>query len=102
MKFVSQISGATPTQMLSLAAAVNKALRGECCNVGAVSVAAGATSATITDPRCAAGRTAMLLPLDANAAAANWYLSAMGKGSMTFTFTSAPGAAAFNYIIFGE
>jgi len=101
--FVPQVAAATPAQMLQIAAAVNKALRGECANVGRVTAASGTSSVTIQDPRCRAGRLAMLIPLNAAAAAAAWYLSSMTQGSMTFSFTAALGGDAdFGYAFLGD
>ena len=101
--FVSQTSQATPGQMLALAAAVNKALRSETANIGSVKVAAGASSVTITDPRCRFGRLAVLIPLDANAAGVSWYLSNMQQDTMTFTFGGALGGAAdFGFAFLGD
>lgn len=101
--FVSQIAEATPGQMLALATAVNKALRGETANIGRVTVAAGETDVTIQDPRCRYGRLALLVPLDANAAAVSWYLSDMQLDSMTFTFdTALAGDAEFGFAFIGD
>ena len=101
--FVPQIAQATPAQMLQIATAVNKALRGECANVGRVTAASGASSVTIQDPRCRAGRLAMLIPLDATAAGVQWWLTAMTQGSMTFGFVTALGAdAEFGFAFIGD
>lgn len=101
--FVAQISETTPAQMLALAAGVNKALRGETASTGSFSLAAGATSVTLTDPRCRAGRLALLIPLNAAAAGLQWWLSSMGQGSMAFSFSTAPAAAAqFGYALIGD
>ena len=100
--FVTQRAEATPQQMLSLAVGVNAALRGDTANIGRVSCAAGATSVTVRDARCREGRLAMLIPLDANAAAAAWWLSSMTQGSMTFNFKTAPGACSFGWALVGD
>lgn len=100
--FVAQRADAGPSQMLSICAAVNKALRAETASIGRVTVAAGVTTVTITDPRCRYGRLAILIPLDAAAAAAHWYLSNMTQEQMTFTFTSAPGASEWGYAFLGD
>ena len=101
--FVSQISQATPAQMLALAVGVNKALRSETANIGLVMAAAGSSSVTVQDPRCRAGRLALLIPLNAAAAGLQWWLSAMGQGSMAFSFTTAPASAAqFGYALIGD
>lgn len=101
--FVAQRADASPAQMLALAAGVNKALRGETASTGSFSLAAGATSVTLTDPRCRAGRLALLIPLNAAAAGLQWWLSSMGQGSMAFSFSTAPAAAAqFGYALIGD
>lgn len=100
--FVPQVPASTPAQMLALAVGVNAALRGDTANIGRVSCAAGATSVTVRDARCRAGRMAILIPLDANAAAASWWLSSMTQGSMTFSFKTAPGACSFGWALVGD
>lgn len=100
--FVPHISEASPAQMLRLAVGVNSALRGDTANVGHVNCAAGATSVTVKDKRCRAGRLAILIPLDATAAGAVWWLSEMTRDSMTFSFASAPGECAFGWALIGD
>ncbi len=100
--FVAQVTEATGKQMLALAVGVNAALRGDTANIGRVSCAAGATSVTVRDARCRAGRLALLIPLDESAAAASWWLSSMTQGSMTFRFKSAPGACLFGWALVGD
>ena len=101
--FVAQTNGSGSAQMLQIAAAVNKALRGETANVGTVTAAAGSAKVTVQDPRCRYGRLALLIPLDAEAAAAAWHLSDMTQGSMEFTFGAALGAdATFGWALIGD
>ena len=105
--FVPQVSAATPAQMLAIAAAVNKALRGETANTGTVTAAAGSVKVTVQDPRCRYGRLAILIPLNAAAAGVQWYLDVandgMTQGSMTFTFSAALGAdAEFGWALIGD
>ncbi len=101
--FVPQIASSEPSQMLRLVAGVNGALRGETANTGRVAVASGSTSVAIQDSRCRAGRLAILIPLNAAAAGLSWHLSAMTRGSMTFTFLSAPSSAAsFGWALLGD
>ena len=101
--FVAQISEANPAQMLALATAVNKALRSETASIGRVVAFSGETEMEIQDPRCRAGRLAMLIPLDATAAGVRWYLKSMKQGSMTFGFVAAPGAdAEFGFAFLGD
>ena len=101
--FVPQVPASTPAQMLALAAGVNKALRGETASTGRVTVGAGETSVTVSDPRCRAGRLAQLIPLDAAAAGLQWHLSGMTQGSMTFAFVAAPASdAEFGYVLLGD
>lgn len=100
--FVSQVPASTPAQMIALAVGVNAALRGDTANTGRVTCAAGETSVTVKDSRCRAGRLAFLIPLDAAAASAVWWLSDMTHDSMTFSFTSAPGACSFGWALIGD
>ena len=100
--FIPQTPDTSPQRGLALAAAVNAALRGDCANTGLLSVDAGATSATVQDARCRAGRLALLIPLNAQASALNWHLAGMTRGSMTFAFSPAPSADAdFGWAIIG-
>lgn len=101
-KYVSQIDKPTPAQMLALAVAVNAALRGETTNTGVLEVAAGQTEVTVQDARCRAGRLALLIPMDAAAAAVDWWLADMTRNSMTFEFSSAPGACRFGWALMGD
>ena len=103
MAFVPQIATADPAQMLRICAGINSALRGETASTGMASAASGATSMTVHDSRCRAGRLAVLVPLNAAAAGLSWHLAAMTRGSMTFTFTSAPTAqASFGWALLGD
>lgn len=100
--FVPQAPASSPAQMLALAAGVNAALRGDTANIGRVECAAGEASVTVRDGRCRAGRLAILIPLDAAAASAVWWLSDMTKDQMTFSFASAPGACSFGWALIGD
>ena len=101
--FVAQISQATPAQMLALATGVNKALRSETASIGRVTAASGSSSVTIQDPRCRAGRLAILIPLDATAAGVAWWLDDMTQDSMTFGFGGALGGdAEFGFAFIGD
>lgn len=100
--FVPHITEPSPVQMLRLAVGVNSALRGDTANVGRLNCAAGETSVTVKDKRCRAGRLAILIPLDATAAGAVWWLSEMTRDSMTFSFSTAPGACSFGWAIIGD
>ena len=99
--FVPHTGEATPRQMLALSAAVNAALRGESASTGTLDIAEGQASATVRDSRCRAGRLALLIPLDEKAAAVRWHLAAMERGSMRFSFSSAPGACRFGWVLTG-
>ena len=90
---------ATPEQMTALALAVNGAIAGETLNTGTFT--AGAGDKTVRDPRCRAGRVAMLVPLNADAAGMTWFLSAMTRGTMTFTI-SGTGTGSWEWLIFGS
>lgn len=90
---------ATPEQMTALALAVNGAIAGETLNTGTFS--AGAGDKTVRDPRCRAGRVAMLVPLNADAAGMTWCLSSMTRGEMTFTLAGS-GTGSWAWLIFGS
>ena len=103
--FVPQIASNGPAQMLAIAAAVNKALRGECANTGTFVLAAGSSTVTITDPRCRNGRLAILIPLNAQAAALQGWqdMDETTEGSLTFKFATTPSYAAdFGYAFIGD
>ena len=101
--FVALIPHPNPAQMLALATGVNDALRGHTATTGSFTLAAGATSINVTDPRCRAGRLALLIPLNAAAAGLQWWLSSMGQGSMAFGFSAAPASAAkFGWALIGD
>lgn len=90
---------ATPEQMTALALAVNGVIAGETLNTGTFT--AGAGDKTIRDPRCRAGRVAMLVPLNADAAGMTWFLATMTRGTMTFTISGA-GTGSWVWLIFGS
>ena len=90
---------ATPEQMTALALAVNGAIAGETLNTGTFT--AGAGDKTVRDPRCRAGRVAMLVPLNADAAGRTWFLSSMTRGEMTFTLAGS-GTGSWAWLIFGS
>ena len=102
-RFIPQSPAPTPRQMLALASGLNAALRGDCANTGLLEVPAGASSAEVRDSRCRAGRLALLIPLDSEAADLRWHLAAMGRGSMRFGFASpAPAPCRFGWMLAGE
>ncbi|MBQ4077219.1 MAG: hypothetical protein IJD65_06090 [Mailhella sp.] len=102
-RFIPHSPEPTPRQMLALASGLNAALRGDCANAGLLEVPAGASSAAVQDSRCRAGRLALLIPLDANAAALRWHLAAMERGSMRFGFAGpAPAPCRFGWMLAGE
>ena len=101
--FVPQTADNSPQRCLGLAVAVNAALRGDTANIGRLSCAAGASSVTVRDKRCRAGRLALLIPLNSVAAGLEWWLSDMTRDSMTFNFYPAPSAeAVFGWALIGD
>lgn len=101
--YVPLASEATASQMLALARGVNKALAGETSNTRQITVNSGSTSYTLSDTRCRAGRYVTLVPMNASAANANWYVGTMTKDSLTIRFTSAlSGNATFGVIWLGD
>ena len=101
-RFVSPSPQATPGQMLALASAVNAALRGDCANTGVAEAAAGAQVLEVRDSRCRAGRFALLIPLDENAAGVRWHLAAMERGQMRFGLQGVEAPCRFGWLIAGE
>jgi hypothetical protein len=100
---VPQIADNSPEQCRRLAVGVNAALRGDTANIGRLSCAAGASSVTVKDKRCRAGRLALLIPLNSVAAGLDWWLSDMTRDSMTFNFYPAPSAeAVFGWALIGD
>jgi hypothetical protein len=100
---VPQIADNSPEQCRRLAVGVNAALRGDTANIGRLSCAAGASSVTVKDKRCRAGRLALLIPLNSVAAGLEWWLSDMTRDAMTFDFYPAPSAeAVFGWALIGN
>ena len=95
-KIVGTAKGVAPDYLSALANSPKSA------NVGTVTCAAAEAEITIRDERCRAGRLALLIPLDAAAASAVWWLSAMTQGSMTFRFAAPPGECAFAWALLGD
>lgn len=101
--WVTQNADISPAKIFQMSVGINSALRGELANTGQLTVVSGSASATVRDSRCRAGRLAMLMPLNAAACRAPGYLSAMTKGSMTFSFPTAPAAEAiYGWVLAGE
>ncbi len=100
-RFVASLGEASHGRMLELARAVNAALRGDCANTGLLDVPEGAERVTVRDARCRAGRLALLISLDEDAARARWHLAGMERGSMTFAFDAAPGPCRFGWMLGG-
>lgn len=98
-RFVAPVASADPAHIQDMCLAINGALAGETLNTGTFISAAG--TITIEDPRCRTGRLAVLVPLDAAAAAQTWYLSSMTRGSMSFTLTG-DGTGSWAWLIFGN
>ena len=102
-RFIPHSPESTPRQMLALASGLNAALRGDCANTGSFELPAGASHAEVRDSRCRAGRLALLIPLDAEAASLRWHLAAMERGAMRFGFSGpAPAPCRFGWMLAGE
>ena len=100
---VPQLADNSPEQCRRLAVGVNAALRGDTANIGRLTCAAGATSVTVKDKRCRAGRLAVLIPLNSVAAGLEWWLSGMTRDEMTFKFKAAPTSdAQFGWALIGD
>ena len=103
MNFVPQTADNSPQRCLSMAVAINAALRGDLANIGRLVCPAGAVRVTVKDKRCRAGRLAVLIPLNAQAAALDWWLAEMTRNSMSFGFSAAPqGEARFGWALIGD
>ena len=75
MNFVPQTADNSPQRCLSMAVAINAALRGDLANIGRLVCPSGAVRVTVKDKRCRAGRLAVLIPLNAQAAAPPWLMA---------------------------
>lgn len=87
-----------------IAAAANSALRGETHNTGVLSVPAGVTDVTLTDPRMGAEKVVLLSATDNVAADLHPWIdrSSIVKGSVIVRFTHPGGAdCSFDYVIVG-
>ncbi len=87
----------------SIVERVNAALAGRLNTVTSVTLTAGATSTTLTDPRISAVSYLGLTPLSATAAAAtSLYVSARTKGAATLTHNNtADTDRTFSVLIIG-
>ena len=92
---------ASPRHILEMAMVANAAARGETTNIGTVTFAAGVTEKTVTDGRFGQGRLAVLVPLDANAAAAKWWLKKMSDGEAKFVADNSTYSRKFGYVVVG-
>ena len=69
-----------------IAEAANAALRGETHNTGRFTAPPG-VSFVLKSPRLGVGRLLLLMPRNASAAAARWFIDEVEKGSATINFT---------------
>jgi len=78
------VTGADARQV---AAVVNRLAQGKLNCIGAVTLAAGAATTDVNDPRATASSIVLLMPMTANAAAelgnGTLYIAARSKGSFT-------------------
>jgi hypothetical protein len=89
-----------------VAAVVNRLAQGKLNCTGSLTLAAGAASTTVNDPRATAGSIVLLMPTTANAAAelgnGTLYVSARAKGSFTLVHANnAQTDRAFDYALMG-
>ncbi len=84
-----------------LAQAVNQALGGANNTVGTVTLALSTTTTTVTTAHMADDKVPILVPLDANAAAETWHISARSEGSFEITHANAGTTRQFAYVIVG-
>lgn len=103
MNFLPQTADNSPQRCMAMAVAINAALRGDTANIGRLRCPAGAALVTVKDKRCRAGRLAVLIPLDPEAASLCWWLADMTRDSMTFGFAAAPAEdARFAWALVGD
>jgi len=89
-----------------VAAVVNRLAQGKLNCSGAVTLATGAASTDVSDPRATAASIVLLMPTTANAAAelgnGTLYVSARAKGGFTLAHVNnAQGDRAFGYALIG-
>ncbi|VIO77384.1 hypothetical protein [Bradyrhizobium ivorense] len=100
------VPGITETDLKKIVLAIQNIAAGRSNAVGTVTLAAGASSTTVSTPNCAPGSTPILTPATADAAAefgnGTLYVSAVMNGSFTITHASSAGPArTFLYAILG-
>lgn len=94
----------TAQHLRLLADGVNRALSGRLNITGEVTLAAGATATTITDPRISAVSLILLDPRSASAAAAlpSVYVGSQSNGTAVLRHDSAPATdRTFRYAVIG-
>ena len=89
-----------------VAAIVNRLAQGKLNCIGSVTLAVGAVSTAVSDPRATATSVLLLMPMTANAAAelgnGTLYVSARAKGSVTLTHANnAQADRTFGYVLIG-
>lgn len=89
------------THRRRLAQAVNLALSGANNTAGTVTLALSTTTTTVTTAHMADDKVPLLVPLDANAAAESWHISARSDGSFEITHANAGTTRQFAYVILG-
>ena len=97
------VTGADARQV---AAIVNRLAQGKLNCIGSVTLAAGAATTAVSDPRATATSVMLLMPMTANAAAelgnGTLYVSARAKGSVTLTHANnAQADRTFDYALIG-
>jgi hypothetical protein len=100
------VPGLTETDLKKVILALQQLAAGRSNAVGAVTLATGASTTTVSDPNCAAGTVPLLAPASANAAAeagnGTMYVSAVANGSFTISHAnSATAGRTFHYALQG-
>lgn len=100
------VPGITETDLKKIVLAIQGLAAGRSNAVGTVTLAAGASTTTVSTPNAASGSTPILTPASANAATelgnGTLYVSAVANGSFTITHaSSAATGRTFLYAVLG-
>lgn len=100
------VPGITETDLKKIILSLQHLAAGRSNAIGAVTLAAGAPTTTVTDPNCAADTVPLLTPVTASAATeigiGTMYVSSVANGSFTITHAnSATAGRTFLYVLQG-
>ena len=95
---VQEDGGSSPKDT---AVVIQNLMEGKANNRGEITLLAGSTTTTLTDDRIGPESQIDLMPLDANAAAENWWISGRGNGTATINHANNALVRLFQYAIVG-